>query len=94
MGFKDARKEVLKALSEGTYQHEARNEIDVKNELATGAVSASDIAATIKRCNGKDHSMSKHHGDATIDVHVLRKDGWYIKFYFLEDDTWFISVHK
>ncbi len=62
--------------------HEARGDIDVKNELATGAVSASDIAETIKRCNGKNHSMSKHYQIATVDVHVLKKDGWYIKSIF------------
>jgi hypothetical protein len=27
-------------------------------------------------------------------VHVLKRDGWYIKFFFIEPDTWFISVHQ
>lgn len=94
MGFRDAKAKVLKALSEGAYQHEARDAIDVKNELAMGTVSATDIAATIKSCNGKNHSMSPHHSDSAVEVHVLRKQGWYIKFYFLDDDTVFISVHK
>lgn len=85
---------MLAALADGTYQHEARGQIDVKNELATGGVSASEVAATIKKCTGNDHTMSTHHSDPSVMVHVLRKDGWYIKFYFLEVDTWFISVHK
>lgn len=94
MGFKDAKAAVLKALKEGTYQHEARNQIEVKNELAMGNVTADDVAAVIGKCNGTHHSMSSHHSDASIDVHVLKRDGWYIKFYFLEEDACFISVHK
>jgi len=26
--------------------------------------------------------------------HVLRRHGWYIKFYFIEPETWFLSVHQ
>ena len=85
---------MLKALSTGAYQHEARNAIDVKNELATGAVTATDVAAIVRKCNGTHHAMSPHHRDASVDVHVLRRDGWYIKFYFLDEDTVFISVHR
>jgi hypothetical protein len=39
-GFKEARKKVLAALASGSYLHEARNDIDVKNKLATGEISA------------------------------------------------------
>lgn len=93
-GFRDAKRRVLKALAEGTYLHEARNRIDVKNELATGAITAAEVIAVIARCNGTHHAASPHHADASVDVHVLRRDGWYIKFYFLDEDTTFISVHK
>ena len=94
MGFKDAKRKVLKALAEGTYQHEARDQIDVKNELSTGDVTADDLRALIGRCNGTHHTFSPHHADASVDVHVLRRDGWYIKFYFLEEEAVFISVHR
>lgn len=94
VGFKDVKKGVLKALADGAYQHVARNEIDVKNDLATGAVTAEEVIGVISRCNGTHHTMSPHHSDASVTVHVLKRDGWYIKFYFIERDTWFISVHK
>lgn len=32
--------------------------------------------------------------DIDVKNHVLKRDGWYIKFFFIEPDTWFISVHQ
>lgn len=97
-GFREARRRVLKALTEGAWQHEARNAIDVKNELATGAVSAAEVIAVISGCNGTHHAASPHHADASVEVHVLKRpigtSRWYIKFYFLDEDTVFISVHR
>ena len=52
MGFNEAKRGVLKALAEGTYQHAARDQIDVKNELLTGTVTADEIARVIRKCNG------------------------------------------
>lgn len=93
-GFREVKRRLLKALAEGTWLHEARNAIDVKNGLATGAVPATEVRAVVVRCNGTHHSASPHHADASTEVHVLRRDGWYIKFYFLDEDTVFISVHR
>lgn len=81
-------------MADGSYQHEARNDIDVKNELLTAVVTAVEVAAIIRRSNGRDHSMSPHHSDHSTTVHVIRREGWYIKFYFVDPDTWFISVHR
>ncbi len=94
MGFKEAKRKVLEALSTGAYQHESRKGIDVKNLLAMGNVSAEFVSGLIRKCNGKDHEMSAHDMMRSITVHVLKKDGWYIKFYFIDPDTWFISVHQ
>jgi hypothetical protein len=94
MGFREARRRVLKALAGGSYQHEARKSIDVKNELATGAVTPAEVAAIIRRSNGLDHSMSPHHSARSVTVHVIAREGWYIKFYFIDPDTWFISIHR
>jgi hypothetical protein len=27
-------------------------------------------------------------------VHVLKRDGWYVKFFFVDPQTIFISVHR
>ncbi len=93
-GFREAKRRVLKALTEGAYQHEVRNAIDIKNELSTGVVTAAGLIAVIGKCNGTHHAASPHHADASVQVHVLRRAGWYIKFYFLDEDTFFISVHR
>jgi hypothetical protein len=42
-GFNDIKRAVITALRAGNYQHEARHDINVKNLLATGAVSATDV---------------------------------------------------
>lgn len=94
MGFKDIKQTVITALRSGTFQHEARSDINVKNLLATGQVSASSIEQLLKNCTSSHLSTSPHHLDSNIDVHVVAKDGWYIKFYFLDPDTMFISVHQ
>ena len=93
-GFRKARRQVIAALESGNYLHVSRGDIEVRNLLATGAVSASEIVDIIRSCNGTHHSSSPHHSVATIEVHVIKRLGWYIKFYFIEPDTWFISVHQ
>jgi hypothetical protein len=94
LGFKEAKSAVLKALAEGAYTHEARGDIDIKNDLAMGNVTAEQVANVIRRSKGFDHQMSPHHRDSSIVVHTITKDDWYMKFYFIEPDAVFISVHK
>lgn len=94
LGFTAAKRKLLAALESGDYQHEVRDAVDVKNVLATGQVTAAALAAIVKRSNGLEHSTSPHHGDASITVHVLKTGGWYIKFYFFDPSTFFISVHQ
>jgi len=93
-GFKEAKRKLLAALANGTYLHEARSGIDAKNKLATGETSAAEVAELVRKSTGNDHSRSVHHADPSIIVHVISRKGWYIKFYFVDPDTWFISVHQ
>lgn len=94
MGFDEVKRQVIAALLAGTYQHEARGDIEVKNLLATNVVAVDVVIALLRQSRGSEHSVSPHHLVASIDVHVIRCRGWYIKFYFLEPDAWFISVHE
>jgi hypothetical protein len=93
-GFKSAKQKVLKALADGNYLHAERNAIDVKNLLQMGTVSADEVAAVIRRCNGSHHACSPHHSAPEVMVHVLKRDGWYIKFFFVDPQTVFVSVHR
>lgn len=97
MGFKDVKAGVLACLNEGAVLHAERSNIDIKNLLAAGAVTLDDVAAVIARASGKDYRCSPHHTVASVDVHVIKTRfggvDWYIKWYFLEPDSVFISVH-
>lgn len=93
-GFRKVRRDLINALRNGNYLHAARGSIEVKNLLATGEVSASQMIEVIGACKGSDHQCSAHHSAPDLAVHVLKKAGWYIKFYFIEPDAWFISVHR
>ena len=98
MGFKEVKKKVIECLDNGFVIHEARNNIDIKNLLSTGAVSISEVTTIIGRARGNDYSSSAHHFDSDIDVHIIKTNhsakDWYIKWYFTEPDCVFISVHK
>lgn len=94
VGFNAVKRALLAALKSGDFQHEIRDDIDVKNQLSTGALAPLALVAIVNRATGSDHSTSPHHGDASITVHVLKTGGWYVKFYFLDPSTFFISVHQ
>lgn len=94
VGFKEARRRLINALQQGTFLHEARSQVDTKNLLQMGQITTDDLCEVVKRCSGQHHEMSPHHTVADVDVHILRRDGWYVKFYFVDPDTIFISVHQ
>lgn len=93
IGFRAVKRNVLACLLAGRYQHEARSSITEKNKLQTGEVSAQFVHSLVRQSTGLDHSCSPHHRHPSIIIHVIRTQGWYIKFYFVDPDTMFISVH-
>ncbi|ATQ75545.1 hypothetical protein CR152_14210 [Massilia violaceinigra] len=94
MGFKDAKKKVLDALETRAFSHEAREAIEVKNLLHMGTITPEEVIKLIKSSSGTDHSSSAHHAIKGVEVHVIKCKKWYIKFYFVDPDTVFISVHQ
>ncbi len=97
MGFKTAKNQLMSCLKAGNVFHEARSNVDRKNLLLTEVVSVDDVALIIARSRGNSYSSSPHHVDKTIDVHIIKTNYagfyWYIKWYFVEPDCIFISVH-
>ena len=98
MGFKKVKAQVIDCLNTGKVRHEQRGDINVKNLLATGAVAAAQVAAAIDRARGYDYECNPHHYDPKIQVHIIKTVSagkrWYIKWYFVELNTVFISVHE
>ncbi|HJM49286.1 MAG TPA: hypothetical protein QGF63_05485 [Alphaproteobacteria bacterium] len=94
MGFRDAKRRVIQALKGSVFQHAVRGEIDEKDLLHSGVVTKEEVLEIVKMCNGTHHTETPHHLDGSIVVHVLKRDGWYIKFYFVDTNAFFISVHK
>lgn len=93
MGFKDVKEKVIASLLADDYSHEARQDIDEKNLLSVGKITAAELAEVLKRSRGQEYSSSPHHQDSSVMVHVIVCNGWYVKFYF-DPDTLFISVHE
>jgi hypothetical protein len=98
MGFSDVKHEAIQCLRSGAYDHAARIDIDEKNLFSAGVVDAEYVVSLISKTSGTQYECSPHHQDSTTDVHICRpfKDGcyWYVKFFFIDPDVIFISVHK
>ena len=94
MGFKAAKAALIDALKAGNYQHAERDDINAKNLLAIGQVTAQEVIDVVARCDGSHHSCSEHHQVRGLDVHLIKRNGWYVKFYVITPDVWFISVHQ
>lgn len=98
MGFKDAKQQIIDCLNKGQFSHEQRENIDIKNLLSTGDVTPEEVAAILGRSRGNNYSSSPYDYDSSIDVHIVKTThqdiNWYIKWYFLEPDAVFISVHN
>ncbi|RBI72289.1 hypothetical protein DQW77_11060 [Roseovarius sp. TE539] len=94
MDSRRQKRRAIEALRNKTYQIAERQEIETKNLLYGNSVSEEDVIEIIIKCRGQDHEIRPHDMIKTVDVHILRKDGWYIKFYFLDPETFFLSVHR
>ncbi len=98
MGFNDIKQRVISCLLEGTYDHEVRRNIDVKNLFQCGQLSEQFLMELILATRGSQYDVSPHHKAPEIDVHVMKpvknRLEWYIKFYFVDPDLMFISVHQ
>lgn len=102
MGFREEKDRLLQELGEaqaGTREvlHDARPE--GKNLLATLEVTIADVAEIARRARGQNYqAKGVHHQRMGAKVHELKnvrwqEQDWYLKWYFVELDLFFISVH-
>ena len=95
MGFKEAKHRLIEALRKREYEHEARKNAESKNQLLSKGISSESLCEIVIRCQGQDHGTSPHHSLDNVKVHILKREGWYVKFYFLEPNvTYIVSVRK
>jgi hypothetical protein len=78
--YKIANKKILQALKEGFYQHDVRRDIDIKNLLAIGQITAFEVSQLIALSDGTMHQETPLHTIKDLMVHVIRVKGWYIKY--------------
>ena len=94
MGLNEIKQEVIKCIQMDLVQHETRT--NSKNLYASGELSNEDMIEIIKSCRGDCYEKQRHHF-LDIDIYIMklkgRYDGLYVKFYFIEPDVWFVSVH-
>jgi hypothetical protein len=99
VGFRDVKRQAIHCLERGYVLHAMdRKGIDVKNLLAMGVVSIAEVADLIRQTKGFQYEKGGAvHGCAEIEMHIMKpvKDGrrWYLKFYFIEPNIIFMSVH-
>lgn len=94
MSWKTKKSRVLGCLDADMVEHEARITIDEKNLLATGDVTNAEVAKLLARASGNQHSQSLHHLDKHTMVNIVKTKDWYVKWYYIDPNIVFISVHK
>jgi len=94
MGLSQAKQQVLACLKSGHYLNEDRVGIEGKNLFAVGLVSEEALIKVIQACTGLQYFEKPHDFIKGLNVHIMKIGGWYIKFYFMEPDCVFISVHR
>lgn len=98
MGFKETISKLIEHLDNGYYVlHEECDNIDIKNLLSTNVVTLSDVTSIVEKTRERNYSCSTHHLDEKVDVHLITTihsgRDLFIKWYFIEPDRVFISVH-
>jgi hypothetical protein len=97
VGFKEIRSVLIDCLRSGSYEHEIREDMQTKNLLFNGTVTPVQVIEMALACKGTDYQTSPLHGKSALATHILKPkgkySGWYIKFYYIDPSTIFISVH-
>lgn len=103
MGFRDARAKLLDCLRSGNFGHWPRDDLFLKNWLAAGRVSESEVIRLLLRCNGSQYRIGNQISPAGTQVHeffpLAGEVEWYIKAYLDDEggpaviEAVFMSIH-
>jgi hypothetical protein len=96
LGLKEVKALAINKIREGKVNHITRE--FGKNKYAEGFLSDDQVIAMIQSCRGDRYEAKPHHAIRSVLVHIMKPlgkyDGYYIKFYFLEPDVIFLSIHS
>lgn len=98
MGFSSDKKRILSDLESLNFDHEARTgRAEDENLLAAGLITAERAIEIVMCARGQQHESRSHHQVTDLQIWIFKPvhEGavWYVKGYFAEDQTWFISFH-
>ena len=95
LGFKEIKERAIKCIKCGYVRHVERDLN--KNLFAAGDFTSEDMIQIISSSRGDCYQVDKHHFLET-EVHIIKPrgkyGGLYLKFFFIEPDILFISVHQ
>lgn len=96
MGLKSVRALAIDKLLRGRVLHdiERSGDIDDKNYILSGDLEIEEVIELINKTKGSEYNYFPHHYLEGVEVHIFKPFGWYIKFYFIEPDIIFISIHR
>ncbi len=97
MGFDEIKKKVVSCVEQGKTQSTLRSDKNEKNLFLTGDKTKEDVVSMLKKTKGTQYSSIPHDTVPNVEVHIFKPllgdEEWYIKFYFIDPNCIFISVH-
>lgn len=94
MEFDEVQSKSIKALDNKLYFHEPRQAIERMNKFKSQQVDVKFIRNKIKRSIDENHRSFPDREDENRILHEIKIDGWYLKFFFEDQNIFFISVHE
>lgn len=97
MGFDDIKNKVISCVKAGKAQSTPRADKNEKNLFLTGDVDAETLVSMLEKTRGTQHETMPHSSIDGVEVNIFKPligdEQWYIKFYIIDPDCIFISVH-
>ena len=96
MGFKEAKRVFIVSLENKNYRiYRERSNLFENYKLHAKEVDAEFVLEKIRKCRGFNHKSER--GCAMADdncMHVFKIDGWYFKYFLLNEVVHVVSVHE
>lgn len=96
--FLRLKEKAIDCLLHGAIAHFERKKTNVKNDLLTEKVSTEFVITLFEEAKIEQYERRVHYRDPQLVIHVLKPvfEGtiWYLKFFIVDPNLIFISVHK